>query len=155
MYKRKESSILKDSIEIKSTPEKIFEFFENWENNYSKWHPDHGDSKWLHGSLNKPGSVFYAEEFLHGRLHKLKCKITDIKRPYKFDYKFLFPMSLLISRGSFIIEQKDDRCIFTATMNFRFSKLLKTIAKRRMIDFMHHMREESENLKRIIESEKK
>jgi hypothetical protein len=32
--------VLKDSIEIKTTPEKIWEFFTNLEQNYKTWHPE-------------------------------------------------------------------------------------------------------------------
>ncbi len=155
MDKERKSSVLKDSVEIEAAPEKIFEFFENWEKYYGQWHPDHRDSRWLSGNLGERGSVFYAEELLHGSLHKLKCQIVKVEPPYGFNYKFLFPMSLLISKGSFIIEPKGDRCILTATMTFRFGKLLRMIAKRRMVDLMKHMREEGENLKRIVESENK
>ncbi len=39
--------ILTDSIEIKTTPEKIWEFFSNLEKNYKAWHPkDHILFKW-------------------------------------------------------------------------------------------------------------
>jgi len=39
-------------------------------------------------------------------------------------------------------------------MTFRFARLLKALAKRRIVDFMQHMKEEGENLKRIVESDK-
>ncbi|NIM90657.1 MAG: hypothetical protein GTO17_06875 [Candidatus Aminicenantes bacterium] len=146
--------MLKDSVEIKSTPEKIFEFFESWEKNYRRWHPNHGDSRWLKGNLNEPGSILYTEEILHGHLHKLKFRITEIEPPSRLSYKFLFPWSLFISKGSFVIERKKNRCLFTSSLTFRFARLLKTFAKRRMADLKQHMKEEGDNLKRIIESDK-
>ena len=53
---------LKDSIDIKATPEKIWDFFVNLDKNYKSWHPeDHILFKWIKGKPMELGSQFYGE----------------------------------------------------------------------------------------------
>lgn len=69
----------KDSIEIKTTPEEIFNLFRNLDKHYLEWHPDHIKFKKLTGGLDG-GDIFYYEEYLHGELHKIKSKITKNRK---------------------------------------------------------------------------
>lgn len=65
---------LKDSIEIKATPEKVFEWLVQRlkdKESYQAWHPDHVDIRWIKGEPLQEGSILYAEEYLHGDLHRL------------------------------------------------------------------------------------
>jgi hypothetical protein len=60
-----EDVFLTDSIEIRTTPEKIFEFFYSLvdDASYRAWHPDdHVAMHWTKGSPWQEGSVIYAEE---------------------------------------------------------------------------------------------
>lgn len=142
---------LKDSIEIKTTPEKIFDFFVHFEENYLAWHPDHVKCRWLEEEPFEEGSILYYEEYIHGKLHKIKSKITKIEENKRIEFKNLFPMSILSPKGSFIIEPKGDSCIFTATLSFRFGWLFSKLAKNRVEAVKKHMKEEGENLKRLLE----
>ena len=142
--------ILKDSIEIKTTPEKIFDFFVHFEENYLAWHPDHVKSYWI-GKPAKEGSILYCEEYLHKKLHKMKFRITKVELNRKIKYKLSFPMSVICPKGSFVIEPKGDSCIFTATLSFRFGWLFSKLAKDRVEAVKKHMKEEGENLKRLLE----
>ena len=46
---------------------------------YRAWHPeDHVALRWIKGEPWEEGSVLYAEEYLHGKLHKLKMLITKV-----------------------------------------------------------------------------
>ena len=68
-----------DSIEINATPAKIFDalaqvFSSN--GGYKKWHKDHVSCKWIKGKALEEGSILYAEEYLHGKLHGLKARLT-------------------------------------------------------------------------------
>ena len=54
---------LTDSIEIKTTPEKIFSFLTNLvdDESYRAWHPDdHVSLGWIEGKPWKKGSVVHA-----------------------------------------------------------------------------------------------
>ncbi|NPD89631.1 MAG: SRPBCC family protein [Asgard group archaeon] len=143
---------IEDSIEIKATPERIYSFFENWTKNYKIWHPDHGEAKWIKGNLSEVDSILYIEEYLHGELHKMKFRLTYVDPPNKFDYKILFPMSLIIPKGSFIIDKKDDtKSTFRAIMYFRLGKILKKVTRKKYEELRKHMKEEGVNLKKILE----
>ena len=140
---------LKDSVEIKTTPEKIFEWIINLDKHYNEWHPDH--VKWLNitGGLDV-GDIAYFEEYIHGKLHKMKFIISKIEKNKRIEYKLLFPMSIICPKGSFIIESKGDSSIFTATLSFRFGWFLSKLAKNRVKAIKTHMKEEGENLKRLL-----
>ncbi len=144
---------LKDSIEIKTTPEKVEEWLRNLDKHYKEWHPDH--VRWINvtGGLGESDTVYF-EEYLHGKLHKAKCKITKIERNKKgvIEFKGLpFRDQVLGEKGSFIIEPKGDSCIFTATLSFRFGWLISTFFKEMIEAVKKHMKEEGENLKRLLE----
>ena len=70
---------LQDSIEVKSSPEKVFQWLTQRmkdKESYKAWHPDHVDIRWIKSEALQEGSILYAEEYLHGDLHKLKFRIT-------------------------------------------------------------------------------
>ena len=115
---------LKDSIEVKASPEKVFQWLMQRmkdKESYQAWHPDHVDIRWIKGEPLQEGSIVYAEEYLHGDLHKLKFRITKIVPNRLIEYRCLFPLSIIASGNKFIIEPKGrDSCIFTASGSLRF-----------------------------------
>jgi len=100
------------------------------------------------------GSILYATEYLHGKLHKLRFKITKIEENERIEFKNLFPVSIISPKGSFIVELKGESCIFTATLSFRFGWLLLKFTKNEVEGIKIHMKEEGENLKKLLENEK-
>lgn len=145
---------LKDSIEIKTTPKEIFTWFLHFEENFHAWHTDHINCRWLKGKPFEEGSTLYVEEYLHGKPHKMKFLGTKVEPNRKIEYKLLFPISIICPKGSFSIEPKGESCIFTATLSFRFGWLFSRFAKDRVEAIKKHMKEEGENLKRLLEDEK-
>ena len=148
---------LKDSIEIKAKPEEVFEWllqrFKDKEA-YQAWHPDHVDVRWIKGVPLQEGSIVYAEEYLHGELHKLKFIITKVVPNKEIEYKPLFPLSIFAPGNTFLIEPKgQDSCIFTAISRFRAGPLFKKLAKNKIKATEQHIKEEGENLKRALEEE--
>jgi len=156
-----EDVTLADSIEIKTTPEKIFDFFANLvdDESYRAWHSDdHLALRWIKGQPWEEGSVVHAEEYIHGKLHKLKFVVTKVIPNREIEYT---PVSWLLRRyfpkNTFSVEQKEGTCVFTATGTYRLGWLAKTFAKKRLerglSSVKKHMKEEGENLKRILEEE--
>ena len=153
---------LKDSIEINAEPEKVFEWliqrFKDKES-YQAWHPDHLDIRWIKGEPLQVGSIVYAEEYLHGDLHKLKFRITKIVPNRVIEYRSLFPLSILAPGNTFLVEPEgENSCIFTAMGSLRlpvwlFEKLHKK-HKNKIEATEQHMKEEGENLKRALEKGK-
>jgi hypothetical protein len=156
---------IKDSIEIRTTAEKAFEglikLFSSQED-YKRWHKDHVQCQWLKGKSFEKGSILYVEEYLHGELHKMKFLCTQLEPNNKIEFKILFPMSFICPKGSFIIrpkgescfftESKGESCIFTASLTFRFGGLFSKLVKSKVEAMKNHMKEEGENLKKIVEA---
>jgi len=154
---------LKDSIEIKATPERVFEWlvqrFKDKES-YQAWHPDHVYIRWIKGEPLQEGSIIYAEEYLDGDLHRLKFRITKIVANRMIEYRCLFPLSILAPGNTFLIEPKgENSCIFTAMGILRLPVwLFKRLHKRhknKIEATEQHMKEEGENLKKALENQDK
>ena len=155
-----EDVVLTDSIEIRATPEEIFGFFLNIvdDASYRAWHPeDHVTFRWIRGAPWEEGSVVYAEEYIHGKLHRLKFLIKEVVPNRKIEF---VPLSRLLRifcpRNTFLIEPRGRSCVFTASGVLRVGRLVKTLARskleRGLSSVRKHMKEEGENLKRILES---
>lgn len=141
---------IRDSIEIKTTGDRIFDFLINLDKHYLEWHPDH--VKWVYESGRaEKGALVYYEEYLHGELHKIRSKIVHIEENKKIEFKNSFPFSLICPKGSFIIEQKGESSTFIATLSFRFGRMLLRFAKDRYESLKKHMDEEGKNIKRLLE----
>jgi len=145
-----------DSIEIRAKPGKVFEclvgYFKDKES-YQAWHPEHVDLRWIKGGPLQEESIIYAEEYLHGELHKLKFMITRIVPNELIEYRALFPLSIFNPKNVFVFQPKgEDGCIFTATVSFRAGPLFKKLAKNEIKATAQHMKEEGENIKRAVES---
>ena len=151
---------LKDSIEVNATPEKVFKWLVQRikdQESYQAWHPDHVNIRWIKGKPLQEGSILYAEEYLHGDLHKLKFRITRVVPNRLIEYRSLFPLSILSPGNRFLIEPTgESSCIFTATGSLRIPRwLFKKLHKKhehKIEATEQHMKEEGENLKRILES---
>jgi uncharacterized protein YndB with AHSA1/START domain len=120
---------LKDSIEIKAKPEEVYQWlvqrFASKET-YQAWHPDHVDIRWIKGEPLQEGSIVYAEEYLHGELHRLKFRIIKVVPDKEIVYRALFPASLFAPRNAFIIEPDGKGgSVFTATGLLRAGSLFK------------------------------
>lgn len=156
-----EKVTLTDSIEIKTTPEKVFSFLRNLvdDESYRNWHPeDHVALRWTNGKPWEEGSVVYAEEYIHGKLHKLKFVVTKVVPDELIEYA---PVSrflrIYFPKNTFSVQIKGDTCIFTATATYRIGWLIKTFAKksldRGLSSVRKHVKEEGENLKMILEAD--
>jgi hypothetical protein len=150
---------LKDSIEVKATPEKVYAWliarFKDKES-YQAWHPDHVDIRWIKGDPFQEGSIIYAEEYLHGDLHKLKFRITKIVPNSLVEYRALFPLSIIAPGNTFLIEPSgENSCMFTATGSLRLPRWLferlKKKHENKIEATQQHIKEEGVNLKRAVE----
>jgi hypothetical protein len=148
--------IIEDSIEVEAPPEKVYDWlvqrFESRED-YQAWHPEHVDIRWIKGEPLQEGSIIYAEEYLHGKLHKLKFRITKVIPNKEIRYRALFPFSLFAPENAFIIEPKGkNSSLFIATGVIRAGLLFEKLGKKQIEATKKHMKEEGENIKRALES---
>lgn len=124
--------LLRDTVEIKASPEQIFAFFLHFKENFHPWHPDHVECRYLTEGPLSEGSVIYIEEYLHGKLHKLKLHITKMEPNCRIEYN-----TFLGARGVFIIEPEGAGSLFTAEMHMGMnSPLLRSLVDRIMGIFM-------------------
>ena len=152
LFKRLE---LSHSIEIKTTPEKIWNFLINAEN-YTIWHPeDHIKIIWTKGKPFKIGSEFYSEQFVLGKVQKYHGKIKEVIPNRKVVFNFKFPMSLISPEIKWYIEPKGSKTVFTAISIIRAGNLYKKLFKKGMKNLItehnRHVGEEGENLKKLME----
>jgi hypothetical protein len=150
---------LEHSIEIRTSPEKIFSFLRrlHLDDNYRRWHPqDHVLMRWVRGEPWEEGSVVYAEQYAHGKLHKLKYIITKVVPDREIEFsplsrflRFYFP------KNTFCVEPRGYTTVFTATSHIRVGWLMKKLARRKfdaaIRSAREHIRVEGENLKRLLE----
>lgn len=155
-----EEMVLKDIIEINTTPEKVFHYITSITDSesYRAWHKkDHVTFQFLKGKPWSVGSVMYAEEYIHGKLHKLKFIINEVVPNKMIEY---VPASWLLRKyfpkNEFILEAQGDACRFIASGTYRIGWLGRTLFRKQLKEGLssikQHMKEEGENLKRILES---
>jgi len=145
---------LKDSIEIKTTPKKIFEWFAHFEENFRAWYPNHVQCCWLIGKLREEDLILYVGEHLHGKLHKIKFLITKIEPNRKIEYKLLFPTSIFCPKGSFIIKPKRKGRVSTVTLSFRFGCYFQSL-RRMELRLLKNICSKKWRIKRILEGSQK
>lgn len=148
--------VAKHSIEIKTLPEEIWDFFYNIEQNYSYWHPeDHILFKWTKGNPLEVGSTFYSEQKMSGEFAKIKGTCTEVISNKKIVFKFDFPTSFMCPKIEWLIEPKGRNSIFTAVTHYKFGRLFLRFSKDKTDHILEttqkHMKEEAQNLKLILE----
>jgi hypothetical protein len=146
---------LRDAIEIKASPEQVFEWLAHFQKNYLAWHPDHVACRYLKGTSLEVGSIIYTEEYLHGQLHKLKFQVTQVIPDSRVNYKVTFGLG-----GAFIVEPHEDYVRFIAEiymgsrlplLGWCIDLILQTLLVRQIEALKQHMAEEGESLKRLLE----
>jgi hypothetical protein len=144
--------ILKDQTFIQTTPDQIFHFFENMDEHYTDWHPDHLAFEWKTGKGLKPGVEFYFEEKINGQLMKKTVRFTEIisNRYIEFEPVWWL-MRLFMPRISFGITQLQDGCLFIAEIQIRTGPIGAWLNRKEFNAVQKHMSEEGNYLKKILE----
>ncbi len=150
---------LTHSIEIETTPERIWTFFTNLEENYKLWHPeDHVQFEWIEGNPMELGSKIYAEEYVMGKLKKYKATVDEIIPNEKIVFKCKFPISILTPKFLWQIEQHGPTSVFTAITYMKWERFFHFLMRKRFDELIEigkkHMEEEGENLKKLLEERK-
>jgi uncharacterized protein YndB with AHSA1/START domain len=148
---------LSHSIEIKTTPEQIWNFLKN-PKNYKIWHPeDHIKLIWTEGKPFELGSKMYSEQRVFGKVQKYNGQITELIPNKKVVFKFKFPVSLISPEIEWRIEPKQSSTVFTAISYIRaghfYKKLFKKGMKKLINEHNRHVGEEGENLKKLLEGD--
>ena len=146
---------LKDAIEICTTPKQLFTWLERLPREYPSWHPDHVACKVISGSMLEVGSEIECQEYLHGKLHSLKFRMSRIVPDKRVEFSIMG-----MGRGAFEVESIDDHVRFIAELDIgadipivgKFFDLIFTwFFAERVKAMKQHMVEEGCNLKEILE----
>ena len=146
---------LKDAIEIRATPKQLFSWLERLPREYLSWHPDHVACKVISGSMLEVGSEIECQEYLHGKLHSLKFRMSRIVPDKRVEFSIMG-----MGRGAFEAESIDDHIRFIAELDIgadipivgKFFDLIFTrFFSERVKAMKQHMVEEGRNLKEILE----
>jgi hypothetical protein len=148
--------LLRDSINIHSTPAQIFTWLGYMPQEYKSWHPDHVACRVLHGSMLEVGSEIACEEYLHGKLHAMRFRMTKVVPDKRVEFEVVG-----MGKGAFEAQESGDGVRFVAELDIGFD--VPIIG--RLFDFVftwffsnrikamkQHMAEEGRNLKAILES---
>jgi len=147
-----EQIVLEDTIEINTTPDKIWEFWVNMDKNYKAWHPqDHILFRWTKGRPMEEGSTIYAEETVGGKLLKGKVTCVDVVPNRKFALKLPFPRSLFV-KYEYLIEPRGENTAFTAYTYLKYPGFTRKRIQSVIVIGKKHVKEEGVNLKKILES---
>ncbi|MFC1846195.1 SRPBCC family protein [Chloroflexota bacterium] len=140
-----------DSVEIETTPEKVWEFWTDMDKNYKTWHPqDHILFRWTKGKPMEEGSTIYAEEVVGGKLIKGKVTCVEVVPYRKFSLKVPFPKSLFV-KYEYTIEPRESKTVFTALTHLKYPFFSEKHIQRVIEIGEKHVREEGENMKKILE----
>lgn len=145
---------LRDVVELDASPERVFEWFRHLEENYRSWHPDHVSCHYVRGRGLEDGAVLYAEEYLHGRLHRLKFTLTEVEPEREFSFK-IFPGV----RGGFRM-RSTERCTELVAELFlgwsvpligdTIDRALEALFRKQIAALRQHMKEEGVNLRALL-----
>jgi len=142
---------LKDSVEIDTIPEKVWEFWADMDKNYKTWHPqDHILFRWTKGKPMEEGSTIYAEEVVGGKMIKGKVTCADVVPNRHFTLNLPFPRSVFC-QYEYKIEPKGSKTVFTALTHLKYPSFSEKHIHRVIEVGEKHVREEGENMKKILE----
>jgi len=107
------------------------------------------------------GSSWYGEEYAMGRLRKFKGTVGEVVPNRKIVFKYSFPLWLVSPGFEWQIEPKGSNSVFTAISYVRAERIMRKLLKfseYKGIEALikvgkKHVKEEGENLKKILESE--
>lgn len=151
--------LLKDTVEIETSPAQVFEWLDHLPENYLAWHPDHVACRYLKGrSILETGSVLYVEEYLHGQLHRLKLRTIQVVPNIRLEYKAGLGIA-----GAFEVQSKGSKVLFMAEitlgtnlpgLGWALDWIIGALLSDRLEALKQHMAEEGENLKKLLEKRK-
>ena len=145
--------VLHDAVTIRTTPERIFEFFREMERNYPAWHPEHVRFRWVAGRGLREGVVFSFEEHIAGKLLRKRVRFTRVEPGRHLEFAPTNPVfRLFLPRLLFHVEPEGDGCRLTAEIHVRMGPLAAWLHRRELAAVRRHMREEGENMKRLLEA---
>jgi hypothetical protein len=137
---------------IRATPSTIFAFFAQMDANYLRFHPDHVEFRWLDPPALQPGVRFYFAERVGGKLLKKTVAFTRVEPPSLIEFA---PTNVIfrffLPRITFRISSTAEGITVTQEIQLRIGPLATWLNRRELDAVRLHMRQEGDNLKRLLE----
>lgn len=151
--------IIESKINIKTTSDKVWDFFYHLDVNYKKWYPEeHHYFKWIKGKPLDPGTKFDSLEIVDGHKTRVKGTCLEAVKNEKFAFKPSWPTSFMCTKLEWKIENNDNSITFIAKVYYKFGRIFLALKKKTVNDIMaitkKHMDKEGINLKTLLESNK-
>jgi len=148
--------IIESATEIKTTTEKIWEFFYKIEENYKRWHPEcHQYWRWSKGNPLEIDSKIDSEETIGGHKSRIKATVIESVKNQKIALKPVWPLTIMCPKIEWIFEPSGENILFIARTHYKFGKIYRTFQKNAVKEIIYltkkHMDEEGDNLKKILE----
>jgi hypothetical protein len=149
---------LVQTTRIPAAPQRVWRFFRELDAHYPDWHPEHLAWRTLRGEPLAEGSVWFADEWV-GPLRVNGRFFVEVAAPERFfAYRIGFPASLVGAGGWFrLVPTSDGGCELTEEVHLGFSiPLVGPLVDRVLAaalplgELRRHMREEGENLVRLL-----
>jgi len=150
--------VIKDTVTIKTTSSDVFNWFAHLDENYLSWHPSHVSCRYLKKNTLEVGAILYAEEYLHGKLHKLKFNLTNVIPNQGFQYRLMPGIN-----GGFQFFENTKGVDVKAELRIGWDipfigafidKIMSLLLFNHIKALKQHMREEGNNLRSLLEQGK-
>jgi hypothetical protein len=143
-----------DSTWIGVPPATVFDFFEEMEANYTRWHPDHLRFEWRRGRGIAVGNEFFFEERIAGKRLPKTVRITKVVRDRYFAFEMTNPIfRFFLPHLSFGFEPDGEGTRFLAELRLHgIGPLGRRLNRKEFEAVDRHMAEEGQNLKRLLEA---
>ena len=147
--------LLEATVEIDAPPDAVFRFFEEIDERYEEWHPDHLTFRWVSGDGLEVGAEAYFEERIGGELQQRTIRYTTVEANRYIEFE---PVGRLVGfflpHISFTFEPVERGCRVTQRIRVRTGPIGKRLNRREFEAVREHMHEEGENLKQLVERER-
>jgi hypothetical protein len=141
-------------LEIKTSPEEVFQFLADYEKHYTEVSKGHIERvvNIKNPDLEHPDVSFYFRQIspISGREQKIRGRVTRVEMNRYIGTRFLFPVSLFLPRVENILEPKGAGCLLITNLHFTFLAGLAKKSKRKVVE---HIAEELKETKNALESQ--
>lgn len=141
--------------DIDAPPAVVFRFFEEMADNYTEWHPDHVEFRWVDGDGLAEGSTAYFAERIGDTHHERTVRFLEVDPDEYIEFRPAATIvGLLMPEISFTIDPRGTGCTLVQRIRIRTGPIGAWLNRREFDAVRTHMREEGENLKRLVEAER-
>ncbi len=136
---------------IRAAPADVFAFFLEMKANYLAFHPDHIEFRWLDAPALTPGVRFFIAERIGGKFLKKTVAFTRVEPNSMVEFAAHPIFRFFLPRITFRVTEEKTGIIVTQEIQLRVGPMTAWLNRREFDAVKVHMREEGENLKKLLE----